>query len=75
VQRQYNEDFGALVSKAHVVPAASALRNADLIGEDIRVYYNSLTEFQILAEQFGIFQDLKVSFSLNVIVIFPSFLC
>lgn len=62
VQRQYNEEFGALVSKAHVVPASLALRNADSNGEDIRVYYNSLTEFQILAEQFGIFQDLKVIF-------------
>lgn len=64
VQSRYNEDFGALISKATIVQASSVLRDEDLPGEDIRVYYNSLEEFQTLAEHFGIFRDLKVTLSL-----------
>lgn len=64
VQSRYNEDFGALISKASDVQASSVLREEELLGENIRVYYNSLAEFQTLAEHFGIFRDLKVRLSL-----------
>lgn len=58
-ERQYNQDFGALVAKAKLVPASQALREADFGEGDIRVYYDFLTKFKTLARQFGIFEDTK----------------
>jgi hypothetical protein len=79
VQRQYNQDFGALVAKAKLVPASQALREADFGEGDIRVYYDFLTKFKTLARQFGIFEDTKVRFSVRmfevVILTLSYFLC
>jgi len=58
-ERQYNQDFGALVAKAKLVQASEAMKEANRGEGDIRVEYNSQWDFTNLAQQFGIFQEWK----------------